>query len=377
MIEKLKNLKKKVRFLPSSDEDLRKSHQKDCLIFFVLFILTTTIALIFRGIVQNPDLNITMFYILGNFLVARYTAGYIFGFIYAILSVLTVNFLFTYPYNNFNLTLEGYPVTFLAMLAISMATSALTTNMKEQARTLAIQEKELMEAQKEKMRANLLRAVSHDIRTPLTGIIGNSASYLDMEEELTSGEKRDIVENIAGDANWLLNMVENLLTVTRINNETARVNKTFEAVDEVVSSAIVRFKKRFPEAAVKVMLPEEIVMVMMDTMLIEQVLINILQNAQMHSKSVKPLEVLVRDDEQNVFFSVKDYGIGISQNKIDNIFDGEGAYRKDSGPDGSKGMGIGLSICKTIVLAHGGRIRAENHGQGTTFIFSLPKETEE
>lgn len=377
MIEKLKNLKKKVRFLPSSDEDLRKSHQKDCLIFFVLFILTTTIALIFRGIVQNPDLNITMFYILGNFLVARYTAGYIFGFIYAILSVLTVNFLFTYPYNNFNLTLEGYPVTFLAMLAISMATSALTTNMKEQARTLAIQEKELMEAQKEKMRANLLRAVSHDIRTPLTGIIGNSASYLDMEEELTSGEKRDIVENIAGDANWLLNMVENLLTVTRINNETARVNKTFEAVDEVVSSAIVRFKKRFPEAAVKVMLPEDLVMVMMDTMLIEQVIINILQNAQMHSKSVKPLEVLVRDDEQNVFFSVKDYGIGISQNKIDNIFDGEGAYRKDSGPDGSKGMGIGLSICKTIVLAHGGRIRAENHGQGTTFIFSLPKETED
>lgn len=377
MIEKLKNLKKKVRFLSSSDEDLRKSHQKDCLIFFVLFILTTTIALIFRGIVQNPDLNITMFYILGNFLVARYTAGYIFGFIYAILSVLTVNFLFTYPYNNFNLTLEGYPVTFLAMLAISMATSALTTNMKEQARTLAIQEKELMEAQKEKMRANLLRAVSHDIRTPLTGIIGNSASYLDMEEELTSGEKRDIVENIAGDANWLLNMVENLLTVTRINNETARVNKTFEAVDEVVSSAIVRFKKRFPEAAVKVMLPEDLVMVMMDTMLIEQVIINILQNAQMHSKSVKPLEVLVRDDEQNVFFSVKDYGIGISQNKIDNIFDGEGAYRKDSGPDGSKGMGIGLSICKTIVLAHGGRIRAENHGQGTTFIFSLPKETED
>lgn len=377
MIEKLKNLKKKVRFLPSADEDLRKSHQKDCLIFFVFFILTTTIALIFRGIVQNPDLNITMFYILGNFLVARYTAGYIFGFIYAILSVLTVNFLFTYPYNNFNLTLEGYPVTFLAMLAISMATSALTTNMKEQARTLAIQEKELMEAQKEKMRANLLRAVSHDIRTPLTGIIGNSASYLDMEEELTSGEKRDIVENIAGDANWLLNMVENLLTVTRINNETARVNKTFEAVDEVVSSAIVRFKKRFPEAVVKVTLPEEIVMVMMDTMLIEQVLINILQNAQMHSKSVKPLEVLVRDDEKNVFFSVKDYGIGISQNKIDNIFDGEGAYRKDSGPDGSKGMGIGLSICKTIVLAHGGRIRAENHGQGTTFIFSLPKETED
>ncbi|MFR2965687.1 MAG: sensor histidine kinase [Anaerovoracaceae bacterium] len=93
------------------------------------------------------------------------------------------------------------------------------------------------------MRANLLRAVSHDIRTPLTGIIGNSNSYLDMEEELSGEEKRAIVENIATDANWLLNMVENLLMVTRINNETARVNKTLEDVDDVVSSAIVKFKK--------------------------------------------------------------------------------------------------------------------------------------
>ena len=257
MIERIKNFITKVRFLPSSDEALRKSHQRDCAIFFILFIFTTSISVVFRGIVQNPDLNITMFYILGNFLVARYTAGYIFGFLYAVLSVITVNFLFTYPFNTFNLTMDGYPITFVAMLAISMATSALTTSMKKQARTLSIQEKQLMEAQKEKMRANLLRAISHDIRTPLTGIIGNSTSYLEMEDVLTKEEKRDIVQNIENDSNWLLNMVENLLTVTRINNETARVNKTLEPVDEVVSSAIMRFKKRFPEAEVKVKLPDQ------------------------------------------------------------------------------------------------------------------------
>ena len=190
-----------------------------------------------------------------------------------------INFLFTYPYHAFNLTLDGYPVTFIAMLAICLVTSVLTTGLKEQARLLIRQEEELMEAQKEKMRANLLRAVSHDIRTPLTGIIGNSESYLEMEKQLSDEEKRNIIENIENDANWLLNMVENLLTVTRINNETAKVNKTLESVDDVVSSAIVRFKKRFPESAVKVTLPEGLVMVMMDPMLIEQVLINILQNA--------------------------------------------------------------------------------------------------
>ena len=377
MKERIKKIREKIGLSSPYNDDFVKNHQLNCLVFMAIYILITIIALIFRGAVQNPDLNITMFYILGSFLVARYTTGYIFGFFYAVLSVLTVNFLFTYPFNNFNLTLEGYPITFGAMLGVSIATSALTTKMKKQAKILAMQEKELVEAQKEKMRANLLRAVSHDIRTPLTGIIGNSNSYLDMEEELSGEEKRAIVENIATDANWLLNMVENLLMVTRINNETARVNKTLEDVDDVVSSAIVKFKKRFPETHVKVMLPDEPVMVMMDAMLVEQVLINILQNAQMHAKSVKPLEVAVVEDEDSVLFSVKDYGIGIEQSRIESIFDGEGAYKKESGPDGSKGMGIGLSICKTIVLAHGGKIEAKNHGEGSMFIFSLPKETEE
>ena len=247
MKERIKKIREKIGLSSPYNDDFVKNHQLNCLVFMAIYILITIIALIFRGAVQNPDLNITMFYILGSFLVARYTSGYIFGFFYAVLSVLTVNFLFTYPFNNFNLTLEGYPITFGAMLGVSIATSALTTKMKKQAKILAMQEKELVEAQKEKMRANLLRAVSHDIRTPLTGIIGNSNSYLDMEEELSGEEKRAIVENIATDANWLLNMVENLLMVTRINNETARVNKTLEDVDDVVSSAIVKFKKRFPE----------------------------------------------------------------------------------------------------------------------------------
>ena len=377
MIERIRKFREKIDLTSPNKDDFVKIHQLNCLTFLAIYVLITLISLIFRGVVQNPDLNITMFYILGSFLVARYTSGYIFGFFYAVLSVLTVNLLFTYPFNNVNLTLEGYPLTFGTMLGVSIATSALTTKMKKQARMLAKQEKELVEAQKEKMRANLLRAISHDIRTPLTGIIGNSTSYLDMEKELSDDEKRALVENIADDSNWLLNMVENLLMVTRINNETARVNKTLESVDEVVSSAIVKFKKRFPDTHVKVILPDKPVMVMMDALLVEQVLINILQNAKMHAGSKKPFEVVVREDGDNVFFSVKDYGIGIEESRIESIFDGEGAYKKEAGPDGSKGMGIGLSICKTIVLAHGGKIRAKNHGGGSIFIFSLPKETEE
>ncbi|MBS6694253.1 MAG: PAS domain-containing sensor histidine kinase, partial [Firmicutes bacterium] len=136
--------------------------------FFLVLMGITFIAFIFQGIVTNPDVNITMFYILGIVLVARYTYGYVWGFLFSLLSVISINYFFTFPYHKLNLTLEGYPITFAAMFIIYIMTSAMTTNMKEQAKILAAQEKELMEVQKEKMRANFLRAISHDLRTPLT-----------------------------------------------------------------------------------------------------------------------------------------------------------------------------------------------------------------
>ena len=359
--------------------EVRKNHKRDFLIFLSVFIVTTAIALALREVVEkNYDTNMAIFYILGIILVARYTDGYVWGVLFDVLSILSVNYFFTYPYQGFNLTIEGYPVTFASMLVIYLITSAMTTNMKKQSMILAKQEKQLMEAQKEKMRANLLRAISHDLRTPLTGIIGNSESYLRMEGSMTDEEKRTIVENIENDASWLLNMVENLLSVTRINNTTAKVTKYIEPVDEVVSSAVARFRKRFPGAELRVFLPDRVVMVMMDAMLIEQVLINILQNAYTHAKSVKPVELRVTEDDKRVWFFIKDYGIGIDEKKIETIFDGEDYLKdQDSKADGHKGMGIGLSICKTIVSAHGGDIKARNHNEGSEFYFYLPKEKEE
>ena len=371
--------KKDAKQRKEKDENLlfQREHQRGCLIFVTVFTLATIVSFVFNNIASDPSLNIAMIYVLGLFLVARYTDGYIFGLLFAVSSVVSVNFFFTYPYQDLNFTMEGYQVTFAGMLIIAMITSAMTTNMKEQAAELSRQEKELMEAQKEKMRANLLRAVSHDLRTPLTGIIGNSASYLEMESTLDPDEKRALVSHIQEDANWLLNMVENLLSVTRIDNETAQVNKSYEAVDEVVASSVARFRKRFPGAEVKVKVPDDVVMVMMDAMLIEQVIINILQNAQLHAHSKKPLELTVNEEGEFVLFRVKDYGDGIDESKLNTIFDGEGYTDKDRKNDSYKGMGIGLSICKTIISAHGGTISASNHDEGAEFCFSLPKGMEE
>ena len=122
-------------------EDLKKRHKRNSLIFFGSLLGITAVSLLFREIVANPDVNLTMFYILGIVIVARYTTGYIWGFLFAIASVFSINYFFTYPYHNFNMTLEGYPITFLAMLIIYIITSALTTDLKEQAQILAKQEK--------------------------------------------------------------------------------------------------------------------------------------------------------------------------------------------------------------------------------------------
>lgn len=353
------------------------SHKRDILLCMGIFTVATVASFFFQRTASDPSLNIAMLYTLGVFVITRYTDGYVYGMLFSIMSVLSVNFFFTYPYQDFNFTIEGYQVTFLGMFAIAIITSAMSTNMKEQAKQIAEQEKELMEAQKEKMRANLLRAVSHDLRTPLTGIIGNSSSYIEMGDKLTDNEKMELMEHINGDANWLLNMVENLLSVTRINNETASVAKSLEPVDEVASAAVIHFRQRFPEAEVRVKVPDEIIMVMMDAMLIQQVIINILQNAQMHAKSTKPLELTIDEDEEKVFFHIRDYGVGIDESRLETIFDGEGYRPEETKTDGYKGMGIGLSICKTIINAHGGKIVAINHPDGAEFRFSLPKEKEE
>lgn len=371
-----------------TQEELVRSHKKDTMISLGVFFVVTIASFFFNELASDPMLNIAMLYTLGVFIITRYTSGYIYGLMFAASSVLSVNFFFTYPYQDFNFSLEGYQVTFLGMFIIGILTSTMSSNMKEQSRklleqekALAEQEKALMEAEKEKMRANLLRAVSHDLRTPLTGIIGNSSTYLEMEHRLSNGEKRALMEYINNDANWLLNMVENLLSVTRIDNDTASVSKSLEPVDEVVAAAVIQFKKRFPEAEVHVTVPEsepdDVMMVMMDAMLIQQVILNILQNAQLHSGSTKPLELTIDEDEDNVMVSIRDYGVGIDGDRINDIFDGAGFKKGESYTDGYKGMGIGLSICKTIIMAHNGQISARNCEEGAEFSFSLPKEIEE
>lgn len=316
--------------------------------------------------------NVTIIYMLAIMLIARQTVGYVPGIIASFIAVICINFLFTYPYMELNFSMAGYPLTYLGMTVISGITSTLTTHLKEQTRISNEREHMLMEAEKETMRANLLRAISHDLRTPLTGIIGTADSYLKHGKTMSDQEKEALVRTISEDSNWLLQMVENLLAVTRIQGEGASVTKTLEPLEEVVPDAVLRFQKRFPGVPVHVQVPEEFIMIPMDAILIEQVIINLLENAVYHSNSTQPIEVQVTVDGEHAVFSILDHGKGIPKDRLPTLFDGYSSG-ENQGSDSHKGIGIGLSICKTIIKAHNGEIYARNHKDGAQLIFTLPK----
>ena len=355
---------------------MKKRILTDTVFTIIMMAAATLFSFVFFHFGNKNSANITIIYTLALIIAALNTSGYLYGVISAVFCVVAVNYFFSYPYFKFNFTLAGYPLTFIGMLAISLITSATTTTLKQQRQAIAEREKELAEADKEKLRANLLRAVFHDLRTPLTGIIGSSSSYLENYQDLSETERTELVTNIKEDSEWLLNMVENLLTVTRIQNDSPnKVKKTLEVVEEVVSEAIQRLQKRHPGVKIKVQMPNNFLMLPMDPTLIEQVLINLMENAFVHSGSTESVELSISEQEDLVLFRVRDYGKGISEEQMPGLF--EGQQPGSTAADGHKGIGIGLTICKTIILAHGGTITASNHGRGADFIFTLPKEKED
>ena len=351
-----------------------KQHLISLLFSLATMGLATGIAFMYYHVVPENSANIAMIYILALVLVSRFTAGYRYGIVCSLFAVICVNYFFTYPYFRINFTLTGYPITFIGMLAITLLTSTMPSHLARQAMLIAEREKLLVEAEKEKMRANLLRAISHDLRTPLTGIIGNSSLYLENKGNLSDQETEDIITNIYNDSNWLLNMVENLLTVTRIKGDNMRINTSEEPVEEVLAEALQKLQKRYPTQEIRASVPEEFLLIPMDAVLIEQVIINLLENAIVHSGSTEPIELTVTEHPDSVSFSIKDYGVGIPEDHLDELFDGT-SYTPSQTADARKGMGIGLSICKTIITAHHGTLTGRNHERGAEFIFILPKST--
>lgn len=338
-----------------------KSVLRDFLVTAATLTGAALLCMLLRRMDQG-DIYVSMIFLMAVAVVARFTNGPWYGISASVVGVVGVNYAFTAPYFEFCLSIPGYVLSFCSMLAVSVATSALITQIKQQ-------EKQRYRAQVEEMRANLLRAVSHDLRTPLTSISG-AASVLIEHPEMQRGAQEKLLNEIADDADWLVRMVENLLSITRINAEPANLHKNPEAAEEVMAEAVRKFRKRFAEPPVEIRLPDDLVMVPMDPILIEQVLTNLLENVVYHARATK-IRMNLREEDMFAIFEVMDNGAGIPHRQLSTIFDA--AVSRNSVSDTSRSMGIGLSVCKAIILAHGGMIEAENRPEGGACIrFRLP-----
>ena len=342
----------------------RHSLWHDILITFCALAGATALCFLLQQI-HLGDAYVALIFVLAVAVAARFTDGYGCGIAASLAAVIGVNYAFTEPYFELCLTLPGYPISFLCFLAVSVLISTMTTQIKQQ-------EEHNYRAQLEEMRANLMRAVSHDLRTPLTSIAGAANLMLetpDMSEE----NRRAMLSAMVEDSQWLIRMVENLLSITRISAEPANLRKSPEAAEEIISEAVRKFRKRFPELPVEISLPDTLLMVPMDPILIEQVIANLLENAAIHALNATKVRVNLREESDFAVFEISDNGIGLQKKHPDDVFDSTVSHASDS----KRNMGIGLSVCKAIILAHGGTISARNNRDGgACFRFSLPLKEE-
>ncbi|MSS01855.1 DUF4118 domain-containing protein [Floccifex porci] len=483
----------------------------DVLKLIGIVFLITVLGQIFKQY-EFPETNIVVIYLLAVLLVARFTNGYTYGILSAILSIVCFNYFFTAPYHTLFVNDPSYLITFFIMLITSILTSALTTkeklmtkeandkgeetqilynlssklsdaadleavlkvtvesisqllqtsvgciyvgeqknpvyvqqiedrqihrtvtNVDEIVKTytnlreeyledldsfgfpvygkehlLAIikidlkveidclkQKKKLLHSiienvsmamdrieitiervkDKEKMeresqRANLLRSISHDLRTPLSGIMGTSEMLMDMMDK--KDPSQSLLQGIYQDADWLKSLVENILSLTRIQDGKVVIRKEMEAIEEVIGSAVSHIERVHPYREIQVEIPDEFCLVPMDARLIEQVIINLLDNAIKHTKPEENITISTYYTEKEVVVRVFDEGEGIAEEDLSNLF--KIFYTSNTHlSDAKKGIGLGLTICETVIKAHGGTITGKNRtdSKGAEFTFTLP-----
>lgn len=234
-----------------------------------------------------------------------------------------------------------------------------------------------IDMESERLKSALLRSISHDIRTPLTGIKGASELILDSYDNLDADTVKKLALDIYDESNWLMKTVQNILDMTRISEGKLIVKKGYEAVDDIVNQTLSLVPQLKSSGRLQVSVPDEIVLVSVDGRLFVQVLVNLLDNAYKHAGEEAKIFLKVYVAGFSVVFEVSDDGVGIEPSIINNIFDGFVAHHKNDIVDGSLGVGLGLSICKEIVKAHNGKITANNlRTGGAIFKIELPLEVD-
>lgn len=244
----------------------------------------------------------------------------------------------------------------------------------ERERLYEKQQEVQLQIQGERLRADMLRSISHDLRTPLTGIMGLTSTFLNNYDKIDDTVKKDFLSTIYNDADWLNELVENILQTTRFEEGKVKLNAEQEAAEEIITEAIAHVNKREINHKIHVKLPDDIILFYADGILIRQVIINLLNNAVNHTPDGSEIYVTTYLKNDCVFFEVTDNGPGIKEADLSHIFE-RYYHRTVKNASGRRGIGLGLSLCKSIVEAHGGEITIKNRvPHGTTAAFYIPRK---
>ena len=335
-----------------------------------ILIAATLVGLLFSGL-KIPEANIIAVYILGVLIISIITSSWMYSFLASVISVLAFNFLFTIPRFTLRAYDPSYPVTFGIMFLVALITGSLASRMKEYARESA---QAAMQIVKEQLRADLLRSISHDLRTPLTSISGNASNLLSNENEFSQETRMQIYGDIYDDSMWLIKLVENLLSVTRIEDGRMDLRMSAELMDEVIAEAMRHTDRNRDGRKIEVSSDEEFILGKMDARLIVQVVINLVDNAVKYTPEGAQIRIHTGKKDGMVVVSVSDTGPGIPDEQKSKVFDMfyTGTNRA---ADGRRSLGLGLGLCRSIIRAHGGEIWvSDNKPQGAVFTFTLPAE---
>lgn len=349
---------------------------KDAAICLVVLTVATLAGYAFKAF-QLADADIIMLYIIAVLVISIFTSKMYFCLISSFVGVVLFNCFFTYPEFSLSVHDAGYPVTFVTMFITAFIAGTLANKLK---RNILIAEQNAREkeeaallAQNEQLRANMLRSISHDLRTPLTSISGNASTLISGGDTLDESTRQQIYTDIYSESMWLIEMVENLLYATRIEDGRMQLNISVEILDDIVQEAVKHTKRTYPKRNIIVDMYDEIIPVMADANLIVQVIVNLMDNAVKYSDENSDVTVSVRrENAYAVVISVSDHGTGISDEEKEKVFDMfyTGGSRSS---DSRRSLGLGLALCRSIITSHGGTISvSDNIPNGTVVSFTLP-----
>lgn len=320
------------------------------------------------------DLNFIIIYVLGILLTAVLTEGIVYSAALSVISVLGYNFFFTVPRFSFKIDDLMYLVTFFLMFFVGLGIGLVTDKMKKRMRQINDLNLEKMrlknDMEKEEVKAMLLRSISHDLRTPLTTIKSGAQLICD-SPRMSEEDRNEILSDIVEKTEWTIRLVENLLSLTRIDSEKLTVRKRPEAVEEVIPQAVRTVRGRLGGRKIHYDLPDAMLLVPMDATLIMQVIGNILVNAVRYTTEDNNIWIKVWNAGGHAVFRISNDGEPIAEKDLPHVFE---KYYTTGDTAAGNNVGLGLAICKLIVTAHGGEITARSADGKVTFEFTLPME---